>query len=135
MLAAATTAGVLVGLGRREHAALLPFVGAGRALVASLSGLTAPTWLSFVLGAGVHLLWMLLWGVCFALLAASLGGLALFAAGVLFTVLVGALSATVVPGALGAAAAAGLTVPQTTLLLLLFGATLIAGTRIARHRG
>ena len=134
-LAAATSAGVLVGLGMRHGAAFAPFEILGRSFAARFAGIVPAAPLATVLGVVLHVLWMMLWGMCFALFAARLRGGALLTAAVLFAGFIGALGATVAPGALGAGAVASLTVAQTVFLLALLALTLAAGMRFARSRG
>jgi hypothetical protein len=132
LVSAAATAGVLVGLGLRHDAATTAFFLAGRSLVASSAGMIAPTPVAVVLGIVIHVAWMVLWGVCFTIVAARLRGAALFLAAALFAALIGTLSATFLPGALGAGAVAALTRAQTLFFLSLLGLSLAAGTLIAR---
>lgn len=133
-LAGATSAGVLVGLGMRHGAAFAPFGILGRAFAARFAGIVPATPFATVLGVVLHFLWMVLWGVCFALFAARLRGGALLTAAVLFAGFIGAIGATVAPGALGAAAVASLTIAQTVFLLALLALTLAAGMHFARGR-
>jgi hypothetical protein len=130
-IAAAATAGVIVGLGVRHGEALTPFFLTGRSLLATLTGALAPPVLATVAGLLVHAFWMLLWSVCFTLVAASLRGMRLALAAALCAVVVRALGATVLPGALGAGALASLSAPQTWFLLTLFALSLFVGTRLA----
>ncbi|MEO6446043.1 MAG: hypothetical protein ABIZ91_10880 [Gemmatimonadaceae bacterium] len=132
LVGGATTAGALVGLGLRHAAAAAPFEAGGRALLQSwhVGFVAAPV--AIVTGFAAHLLWMTLWGVCFARAATQLRGPALAAGAVIFVALIGALSATIVPGALGAAAPAALTLAQTLFFLALLAAGLTAGVSLAR---
>lgn len=131
LIAAAATAGVLVGLGVRHHEATTPFLLSGRSLVATLTGVLAPPLLATVTGVLVHAFWMLLWGVCFSLVAASLRGARLAGLAVLFAVTVRYLGATVLPGALGAGALASLSSAQTWFLVILFALSLVVGVQLA----
>jgi hypothetical protein len=133
-LAGATSAGVLVGLGMRHGAALAPFDLLGRAFTARFAGLLVAPPLATALGVVLHFLWMTLWGLCFALFAARLRGGALLSAAVVFAGFVGAMGATVAPGALGGGAMASLTIPQTVFFLALLALALAAGMRFARGR-
>lgn len=132
LIAGATSAGILVGLGYRHNAAIAPFEILGRAFTARFAGILltpgSATWIGVVL----HFLWMLLWGLCFALFASRLRGAALIVAGVLFAGFIGALSATVAPGALGAGTMAALSTPQTVFYLALLALSLAMGMRFAR---
>lgn len=118
----------------RHDIAALPFASSGRALFDTLR-LAAPTMAMAVLaGVVAHLLWSVLWGVCFSLVAFGLRGLALPAGALLFVLLLGALSSTAVPGALGAAAFAPLSTAQTAFLLVLLAGAFIAGVGVVRRR-
>ncbi len=131
LIAAAATAGVLVGLGARHGDALTPFFLSGRSLLAALTGALAPPVLATLTGLLVHAFWMLVWGVCFSLVAASLRGLRLAVAAAVCAIAVRVLGATVLPGALGAGALASLNAPQMWFLLTLFALSLFVGMRLA----
>lgn len=132
VLAGATTAGTLIGLGYRHSAATAPFEILGRAFIARFTGVlladSAATWI----GLALHFLWMLLWGLCFALFASRLRGIALVVAGVLFAAFVGTVAATVAPGALGAGTMAAFSTPQMIFFLALLALSLALGMRFAR---
>ena len=85
-----------------------------------------------MLGVVAHVVWMMLWGVCFSVASTRLRGLPLAAGAALFVIVLGALAATVVPGALGAAAQAALTTAQTIFFLALLAVALTAGVTFAR---
>jgi hypothetical protein len=134
LIGAAATAGALVGLGLRHDGATLPFEMGGRSLVNAWR-LAPPTdGVAIVLGVVSHLMWMTLWGICFSIAASRLRGLALSAGALLFALFLGALASTVVPGALGAVAFAGLTAAQTAFLLALLAGAFIAGVGMVRSR-
>ncbi len=132
LLASATTAGVIVGYGLREDSALAPFLIAGRATIAATTGLVASAGFATVFGIVLHTAWMLLWGICFSVVATPLRRTRSIVAALVFTAVVGLLARTVAPGALGAGAMAARSPAQTLLLLLLFGTSLLLGMRIAR---
>lgn len=134
LLGGAVTAGVLVGLGLRHSVSSLPFELSGRAFLGVLRIANAPPVVAAGVGVATHFLWMMVWGVCFTVAAARLRGFPLAAAAALFVVFLGALSATVVPGALGAAASAALTTAQTIFFLSLLAGALIAGMWMGRTR-
>jgi hypothetical protein len=133
LIAAAATAGVLVGLGLRHGAALTPFVLYGRAVLASVTGLLAPPALATVIGFIGHAFWMLLWGVCFSVVAAPLRAPQLALAAAMFATILGLLSATLLPSALGAGAMASLSGIQTAFFLFLMAGALYLGMRLARQ--
>lgn len=134
LLGGAATAGALVGFGLRHGAATYPFEMGGRALFASWRLGVPSSGVALLAGVVAHVLWMELWGVCFSAVATTLRGGALLAGAVLFSLFVGALSATVVPGALGAVAFAGLTTAQTAFVLALLAGAFIAGLVMVRDR-
>lgn len=133
LIGGAATAGALVGLGMRHGVASLPFAASGSALFEAWR-LAAPTMsVAVVVGIVAHLMWSALWGVCFSVVALGLRGIALPAGALLFVLLLGALSATAVPGALGAAAFATLSTAQTAFLLTILAGAFIAGVLVVRH--
>ncbi len=132
LLGGAVSAGALIGLGLRHGAATYPFEIGGRALFASWRLGIPSTAVALLAGIVAHLLWMELWGVCFSAVATSLRGGTLLVGAALFALFLGALSATVVPGALGAAAFAALSPVQTAFLLALLAGAFIAGVGLVR---
>jgi hypothetical protein len=132
LVGGAATAGALIGLGYRHDAATLAFELGGRALLASWRVAAPAAGLALTVGAVAHLLWMALWGLCFSVAAARLRGTTLAAAALLFVLFLGALSSTVVPGALGAVAFAALTSAQTAFFLALLAGAFIAGVVLTR---
>lgn len=134
LLGGAVTAGALVGLGLRHGAATYPFEMGGRALFTSWRLGLPSVGAALVVGVAAHLLWMVLWGVCFSAVATTLRGGAIAVGALLFVLFLGALSTTVVPGALGAVAFAGLTTAQTAFVLVLLAGAFIAGVSMVRDR-
>ncbi|HSA56860.1 MAG TPA: hypothetical protein VLE53_14210 [Gemmatimonadaceae bacterium] len=133
LLAAAATAGVLIGLGLRHDAALTPFLLYGRSLVASFSSAIPPSGVALVVGALAHGFWMLVWGACFTLVAGPLRGRPLAVASGLYGVLCVFGVMRFFPVMLGALPLASLTVPQSLLLVVVLALVLFLGTRIARE--
>jgi len=133
LLGGATTAGALIGLGLRHQAAALPFELGGRALLETWRLGAPPVALALVVGGVAHVLWMILWGICFSVLATRLHGTALAAGALLFVLFLGALASTLVPGALGAVAFAALTSAQTAFFLALLAGAFIAGVVLTRE--
>jgi len=132
LIGGAATAGALIGLGFRHDAATLPFELGGRALLASWRVAAPAAGVVLALGVLAHLLWMALWGLCFSVAATRLRGTTLAAAALLFVLFLGALSSTIVPGALGAVAFAALTSAQTAFFLALLAGAFIAGVVLTR---
>jgi hypothetical protein len=104
----------------------------GRALLATWRLGSPPLLLALAVGGVAHVLWMLLWGICFSVLATRLRGTALAAGALLFVLFLGALASTLVPGALGAVAFAALTSAQTAFFLALLAGAFIAGAVLTR---
>jgi hypothetical protein len=119
-------------MGIRHDSAITPFLIAGRAVVASTTGFVAPPVPATLIGLFVHAIWMILWGVCFSVLATPLRGAALAGAAAAFAAFVGYLATAFLPGALGAGTIAATTTPQVILLLALFAMALVTGMRLAR---
>lgn len=131
LLAAAATSGVVVGLGLRQGAAFAPFVLLGRSLFARLAGVSPQPAVALIVGAAVHMGWMILWGVCFTVVAARLRSSRVLVGALLLSVIAGLLARWLWPSALGAAATASLSATETFLYLALMALSLFAGTRLA----
>lgn len=134
LLAAAATAGVLVGLGLGHDSALTPFLLYGRSLVASVAGGIAVRWFGILVGALAHGFWMLVWGACFTVVAAPLRARLRAVTSALFSVVLVFGATRVFPEALGAVPLASLTVPQSLVLALVLAVVLSLGTRLAPDR-
>jgi hypothetical protein len=104
----------------------------GRALLATWRIAAPAAGVALALGVLAHLLWMALWGLGFSMAAGRLRGTTLVAAALLYVLFLGALSSTVVPGALGAVAFAALTSAQTAFFLALLAGAFIAGVVLTR---
>lgn len=132
LLAAAATAGVLVGLGLRQGVALAPFLLYGRSLVASFAGAIAPSWSATIIGGLAHCFWMVVWGVCFTAVAGPLRARPLVIASTLFASVLVFGAIRFFPGVLGAIPFASLAVPRLLVLTLVLVLVLFFGTRLAR---
>lgn len=133
-VATAATAGVIVGLGLRHQAALRPFVMSGRSTFAAMTGLVAPIPLATTFGFLVHAAWMVLWGICFSMIATPLRGPYRLVTAILLAILAGVLSRSIAPGAMGAGVMAVQTDAQTLILLTVFALSLLGGIRLAPMR-
>ena len=133
LVLAAATGGALVGLGWRHGAALAPFLAYGRSTLALVGLLRVPLPVALVAGVAMHTVWMILWGVCFTVVAAPLRTVMSAILAVTISGLIGLLSVTILPGAMGAALGASLSAPQRLLILMLVALSLVAGTRLARQ--
>jgi uncharacterized membrane protein YjgN (DUF898 family) len=130
-VATAATAGVIVGLGLRHQSALRPFLMSGRSTFAAITGLVAPIPLATTFGFLVHAAWMVLWGICFSMIATPLRGLHRLFAAILLAALAGVLSRSIAPAAMGAGLMAVQGDAQTLILLTVFALSLLAGIRLA----
>lgn len=132
LVAAAATGGAVVGLGLRRGGGLTPFALYGRSLFAALTGVLPQPVLAIVVGVGLHVLWMTVWGVCFTVVATPLRGARIAGAAILVSLLVGVVAIRVYPPALGAATMTSLAWPQLAVYLALLALSFLAGTRIAQ---
>ena len=130
IIAGAASAGGIVGLGARHGVALLPFSIAGHGVVGTQSDAVAA-----VAGLILHLAWMLVWGTCFTLVAATLRGARLLIAALLFVGVLGAVTMYLLPVVNPLYRFAALTTSQTVLVYLLLAVALVAGMRLARYDG
>jgi hypothetical protein len=128
LVAGAASAGALIGLGVRHGAALDPFVFAGQAL---LRGAPVPT--AAAIGVALHLGWMVVWGVCFSAVAATLRGVRLAVVAVVATVLLVKLSQLVVPSLAPLTGPAATSRAHAVFMHVLLAASLVVGMRLARR--
>ncbi|MGQ0539991.1 MAG: hypothetical protein ACT4R6_13675 [Gemmatimonadaceae bacterium] len=129
-MAAAGTAGVIVGDAWRSGSAIAPFSEAGAAL---LPPGAASMVLLAIAGLLIHGLLFVLWGTCFSLVATSLRGGKVFLAAVAATGFLWLLARTVFPRALGAVSLQWMSGAHTLLYLATIAIALSLGTRIARY--
>jgi hypothetical protein len=126
VIAAAITAGAVVGFGLRHGTALEPFVFAGQSV---LNG--AAPGMAAIVGALLHLVWMMVWGVCFSVVAAPLRGIGQVIAAVVFALVVGLLTTAVLPAAAPLTGPLALSRVQIVFVDLLLAAGLVVGMRLA----
>ena len=132
LVAAAATAGAIIGFGIRHNDWLEPFTSLGAEVTSSFGVTDPPRFLASTAGVTAHLSWMVLWGIAFAALAhrkpTSLS--------VLFAVVVtlgAALAARyVVPAAMGAVTFATMPAAQAVLCAVLMSAGLATGSALSR---
>ena len=127
IVALAVTTGGIIGLGLRHGLAMQPFAVAGRALV----GPTASDWTPAAIGFVTHAGWMMVLGVCFSVVAASLRGVWLFTSALVFAGVAWAFAVRLLPGVATAMKAAAFSVPQAVFVNLLLAAGLAVGMRLA----
>jgi hypothetical protein len=132
-VAAATTIGAVVGLGLRHGLATRPFMTAGYAVLetlgvrAALRG-AAPTAVGLMAVAAA----IIVLGVCFTFVAASLRGLRLLLVALLFAAGAWAAYAYIVPSILVPSAGLELGTAQRVFLFTLLALALAVGMRLAR---
>ena len=132
IVAAAVTIGAVIGLGMRHGLALRPFVAAGRAALDGL-GVAAPSsGVAAALGILVHVLTVVVLGVCFTFVAAPLRGVRLLIVALLFGSVAWLLSAYVLPSILATGAGVVLGTAQRVFVFLLLALGLAVGMRLAR---
>ena len=103
----------------------------GRSTFAAITGLVAPIPLATTFGFLVHAAWMMLWGICFSMIATPLRGLQRLFVAILLAAVAGVLSRSIAPGALGAGVMAVQSDAQTLILLTVFALSLLGGIRLA----
>ncbi|HET6679906.1 MAG TPA: hypothetical protein VFG84_01785 [Gemmatimonadaceae bacterium] len=132
-VAAAATAGALVGFGIRGRPASRPFMEAGRALLGHDAILTASSG-AIVLGAGIllHIVAMLVLGVCFSLVAAGLRGVRLLLAASVFSALVFVAVHRLLPLPPAPGLMTGWPTPRLVIIYVTLALALTAGMRLAR---
>lgn len=135
IVAGAVTIGALIGLGLRHGRALRPFSAAGRALIERLGGAMPATWAAALLGVAVYLLWVVVLGVCFTLVAAPLRGVRVLAAAVAFAGVAWLVSGRVIPAMLALTAGDVLGTAQRVFVWTLLALGLAVGMRLARLGG
>jgi hypothetical protein len=130
-VAAAATIGAVIGLGLRHGLALRPFMGPGRALLEMVGVVGTPsvtTLVGMMIVAGA----IIVLGVCFTVVAATLRGLRLLGVALLFGSLAWAVSAFVVPSILALSAGTVLGDAQRVFICCTLSLALVVGMRLAR---
>jgi hypothetical protein len=130
-VAAAATIGAVMGLGLRHGLALRPFMAAGRAVLEKL-GLVATTSLTTIVGLTIVACAVILLGVCFTVVAASLRGFRLIAVAIGFGAIAWGVTAFVVPSVLALSSGTVLGDAQRVFIVSMLVIALVAGMRLAR---
>jgi hypothetical protein len=131
MVAAAATAGAIIGFGIRHHDWSGPFVSLGIKVMQGFGVSPVPGVVPSATGFLAHFAWMILWGIAFAAIAwrRSRGVSALLA------ILVGAGAAltaqSLIPEALGAVRFAALPGTQAVLCVVLMSLGLVTGRALS----
>ena len=133
MVAAATTIGAVIGLGLRHGLATRPFMTAGYGVLESLGVRAASRGAAPVLvGVAVVAAAIIVLGVCFTFVAASLRGFRLLIVALLFAASAWAVYAYIVPSILVQSGGLELGTAQRVFLFTLLALGLAAGMRLAR---
>ena len=133
MVAAATTIGAVIGLGLRHGLATRPFMTAGYGVLESLGVRAASRGATPVLvGVAVVAAAIIVLGVCFTFVAASLRGFRLLIVALLFAASAWAVYAYIVPSILVLSGGLELGTAQRVFLFTLLALALAAGMRLAR---
>lgn len=133
LIAAAASAGVIVGDGWRNGSALAPFIRLGVAFFPSRIAPLFPNFVHGFVGVTVHTFLFVLWGICFTAVARSLRGGKVLTAALIVTVLLGIFARVAFPRALGAAELSFMSMPHVILYLATIAVALSFGTRLARY--
>ena len=132
MVAAAGTIGAVIGLGLRHGLALRPFMATGRGLIDAFGlDVTSPP-ATALIGLAFVALALIVLGVCFTLVAASLRGIGLLVAAAVFGALGWAVSVYVVPSVLVSTSGAVLGTAQRVFVCSMLALALVVGMRLAR---
>ena len=131
LVAAAATAGAIIGFGIRHGDWLRPFASLGADVIGGFGVTDPPRWLAAATGIAGHLAWMVIWGITFATVAHRKTPplSAVFAVAV-------ALGAALVarylsPAALGAVTFSALPAVQAALCVALMSAGLVIGRALS----
>jgi len=130
-VAAAATIGAVIGLGLRHGLALRPFISAGRALLERI-GVSGTPSASAVVGLSMAACAIIVLGVCFTVVAATLRGLRLLGVAIVFGATAWSVSAFVVPSILAWSSGAVLGGAQRVFIFGMLTIALVAGMRLAR---
>jgi hypothetical protein len=133
LIAAAASAGVIVGDGWRSGMPLAPFIRLGAALFSPRIAAFFPNVVHGALGVTLHTALWVLWGICFTAVARSLRGGRLFIAALIVTALLGIFARVAFPLALGAAEVSFMSTAHVILYLATIAVALTIGTRLARY--
>ncbi|HJU74849.1 MAG TPA: hypothetical protein VJ717_13990 [Gemmatimonadaceae bacterium] len=133
LLAAAASAGVLVGDGWRSGTAWEPFIQLGFAVLPGVVSSLLPISAHAVIGLFVHTLLLVLWGYCFTVVARSLRGGKVFIAAVIVTAALFIVARVIFPRVLGAAEWALMSSAHALLYLVTIAVAFTIGTRLARY--
>ena len=133
LVAAAATAGLLIGLGSARHAAMRPLNSAAHLLIGSRAYyMEGFHWLVTPIALLTHVAAVMLWGVCFAAMSARWRGWALYAGAIAFAALTCLFDLRVLPDRFRPGFESGLSSPEIAVVYLVLGAS--AAWALARER-
>ena len=131
LVAAAATAGAIIGFGIRHNDWLGPFASLGAEITTSFGVTDPPRFLASTAGLTAHLSWMVIWGIAFAALAHRKTA----SWSVLFAVVIplgAALAARyLVPAAMGAVTFTTMPAVQAVLCVALMSAGFVTGRALS----
>jgi hypothetical protein len=131
LVAAAATAGAIIGFGIRHNDWLGPFASLGAEVTSGFGVTDPPRFLASTVGFTAHLSWMVIWGIAFA----ALSHRKTTPLSALFAVVVplgAALAAwNLVPAAMGAVKFATMPATQAVLCLALMSAGFVTGRALS----
>ena len=134
VVAAATTIGAVIGLGLRHGLATRPFMTAGYAVLEALGARAASRGVTpIAVGVAVVAAAIIVLGVCFTFVAASLRGLRLVLVALLFGASAWAAYVYIVPSILVLSDGLELGTGQRVFLFTLLALALAVGMRLARR--
>jgi hypothetical protein len=131
-VAAATTIGAVIGLGLRHGLATRPFMTAGYGVLETLGVRASRGVTPVAVGVVAVAAAIIVLGVCFTFVAASLRGVRLFIAALLFAASAWAVYAFIVPSVLVPSGGIELGTAQRVFLFTLLALGLAVGMRLAR---
>ena len=132
LIAAAATAGALIGFGIRHGDWIGPFSALGYQVLESFGAPAPPRLLATITGLLAHASWMMVWGIAFATLAHRKTGVTIVASAVLVGLLATLAAGYVLPAALGAVKFAAMPGVQAALCVVLMTAGLVMGRSLSR---
>ena len=131
-VAAATMIGAVIGLGLRHGLALRPFMSAGYGVLETLGVRASRGVTPIAVGVAAVATAIIVLGVCFTFVAASLRGLRLFVVALAFAASAWAVTVYIVPSILGQSDGITLGTAQRVFLFTLLALGLAVGMRLAR---
>lgn len=132
LIAAAATAGVIIGFGARHNDWTGPFQSLGVQVLQAL-GVTSPTLgLAMMIGLLAHAAWMIVWGIAFVVLARRKTWTLALLIAVIVAILATFAARTVVPAAMGAMRFADMPGVQSALCVAMMVGGLLMGRNLSR---